>query len=291
MNNVPESLNVLWRTQEILHCRKEREYQGSVGRWWKVMSDLEETHKSCPRRWPRDREVWPGLGCILLGCPDSSQALPSNQPELMVPTPEDSQNLELKHPSLTHVYFKVTVLHDISKMGTPVLCQSLLPSNDRNLQCSCQSPSTAHSGKGHALLFGKLAIWKHVCRGSPTKGLCCVSGGRAFLNRTASSSGRGWVEIMYKQEIKQASCTLARRQGFSNPTFGGGLGYQWPLHSHPLWGKCTSPGSCLSQNFSVPGVGSLSLLSDYRSPCRERDTQWSCGVEVVSHLFSALISF
>lgn len=122
-----------------------------------------------------------------------------------------------------------------------------------------RAPSSAHSGKGRALLSGKLVIWKHVCRGSPTKGLCCVSGGRAVFNRTASSSGRGWVEIMYKQEMKQAPCILARRQRFSNPTFGGGLGYQWPLHSHPLWGKCTSPGSCLSQNFSFPGVGS--------SPC------------------------
>lgn len=133
-----------------------------------------------------------------------------------------------------------------------------------------KTPSKAHSGEGHALLFGKLAIWKHVCRGSPSKGLCCVSGGRAFFHRTESSSGREWVQIMYKQEIKQASCILARRQRFSNPTFGGGLGYQWPLHRHPLWGKCTSPGSSLRQNFSFPGVGSLLLLSDCSSPCGDR---------------------
>lgn len=68
-----------------------------------MMSDLEETHKSRPSHWPRDREGWTAkLPAYSLGALTPGQALLSNQPELKVQTPEDSQNLDLKHPSLTH---------------------------------------------------------------------------------------------------------------------------------------------------------------------------------------------
>lgn len=68
-----------------------------------MMSDLEETHKSCPSHWPRNIKVCPELAAYSLGVLTPGQALISNQPELKVQTPEDSQNLDLKHPSLTDV--------------------------------------------------------------------------------------------------------------------------------------------------------------------------------------------
>lgn len=46
----------------------------------------------------------------------------------------------------------------ISKMRTSVLCQSFLPANDRNLQCSCQNPQHSTEWEGTCT-----SLWQTCC--------------------------------------------------------------------------------------------------------------------------------
>lgn len=74
--------------------------QGGDEKWWLIWKRL-TSHFPAPD--PETAKFGQGWDAHSLRVLTPGQALLSNKPELKVQTPEDSQNLDLKHPSLTHV--------------------------------------------------------------------------------------------------------------------------------------------------------------------------------------------
>lgn len=139
-----------------------------------------------------------GWDAYSLGVLTPGQTLLSNKPELKVQTPEDSQNLNLKHPALAYVQFKVAVLHilkgrEVIYPRWELLCSvdpAFLPMTG-TCSAAVKTPNITHKSSGEGVCTLANLLCRNMCAEEHPPRVCAVPGGRALFDRTASSSGRG----------------------------------------------------------------------------------------------------
>lgn len=188
---------------------------------------------------------------------------------------------------------------NISNKRTSVLCLSLLPANNWNLQCSCQNPqhnTSESSGEGVCTsLWQTCYIGTCVQRNTHQGSVLCPR--REGSLQQDSKFFWKWMSGNNVQTRDQTGLLhiLPRKQRLSHSALGEGLEYPWPLHSNYLWGTYVLLEGCPNQNFSswVRAVAYLiSALCTEQSSWGKKHSEamlWGCHVIFSSVLISFYI--